>query len=98
MKRDVIIQDEEVIGKVVEVIEYFKDEIIRQIQEIDIFGEYIECNDIEDKQENLDLILDLVNGLYQDYIMEVIESDTLIKVTYNPMGTYNYVIYEEKEV
>jgi len=54
--RDIINNGEEIIGKVGEVIEYFKDEMIRQIKEINIFGEYIECNDIEDKQNNLDLI------------------------------------------
>lgn len=93
--RDIINNGEEIIGKVSEVIEYFKDEMIRQIKEIDIFGEYIECNDIEDKQNNLDLILDLINGLYQDYITEIIEDDTLIKVIFNPMGAYQYTIYKE---
>jgi len=93
--RDIINNGEEIIGKVGEVIEYFKDEMIRQIKEINIFGEYIECNDIEDKQNNLDLILDLINGLYQDYITEIIEDDTLIKVIFNPMGAYQYTIYKE---
>lgn len=93
--RDIINNGEEIIGKVSEVIEYFKDEMIRQIKEINIFGEYIECNDIEDKQNNLDLILDLINGLYQDYITEIIKDDTLIKVIFNPMGAYQYTIYKE---
>lgn len=93
--RDIINNGEEIIGKVSEVIEYFKNEMIRQIKEINIFGEYIECNDIEDKQNNLDLILDLINGLYQDYITEIIEDDTLIKVIFNPMGAYQYTIYKE---
>lgn len=93
--RDIINNGEEIIGKVSEVIEYFKDEMIKQIKEINIFGEYIECNDIEDKQNNLDLILDLINGLYQDYITEIIEDDTLIKVIFNPMGAYQYTIYKE---
>lgn len=93
--RDIINNGEEIIGKVSEVIEYFKDEMIKQIKRINIFGEYIECNDIEDRQNNLDLILDLINGLYQDYITETIEDDTLIKVILNSMGVYQYTIYKE---
>lgn len=92
---NVIETGEEVIGKVKDIIEYFKYEMIKQVKEIDIFGDYIECNDIEDKQNNINLLLEFVNGLYQDYITEILESDTIIKVCFNPMGAYQYVIEEE---
>lgn len=94
--KKIVENDDEIIGKVKDVIDYFKKEMLHQIKEIDIFDDNVDCSYIEDVEDNLHLISELINGLYQDYIMEILSEETLIKVVFNPMGAYQYAIYEEE--
>lgn len=86
------INDDEIIGRIEDIVRYFKDELIRQINEIDMRDEYFESNGVENIQDNADNILELINGIYQDYITEKVNYDTPIRVYYHPMGAYQYEI------
>lgn len=86
----VYINSDERTGRVEHIIKYFKKEIIGQINKIDIRDENLECEGIEVIQDNIDNILELINGIYQDYITGEVGYDTPIKVYRNSMGAYQY--------
>lgn len=82
--------NEFVIGTTKTIIQFIKDDLIRQIKDIDLFDKDLECNGIENLQDNLTLLTELLNGLYQDIINGVLNENDKIKVSYNPMGAYYY--------
>ena len=94
---NIIDNGETQIGRVIDIIENLKEEMIQIVKMIDLFDIATDANDIESKQNDIDLILELVNGLYQDVITDKITEDTIIEVLYNPMGCYQYVKYEKVE-
>lgn len=80
---NVIEFDDKYIGMVKDIRKAYREEISNQALNYDL--------DEEEIKYNLDLILDLLVNI-QD-----LEEDTLIEVKYNPMGSYQYTIYEQKE-
>ena len=85
-------------GKVLEVIECMKDELINQLYMIKFDSNDLDYNGIENIQDNANLYLECINGIYQDYITNVITKDDEIRVYYNPMGELFYEkVGEENE-
>lgn len=72
--------NENVIGKVIQIRKLFLSEIKRQIND----EKLIET----EKIDNINLIMELLNDLQEE------DDKQIIKVTYNPMGAYNYIIVE----
>lgn len=96
---EIIDNGEEIIGKVSEIVKYIKKELGTQLEKVDLFDSSSECDSIECVKNNFDLWLELLNGLYQDIITDYLKEDTMIKITYNPMGAYNYeVLLSEDKV
>ena len=96
---EIIDNGEEIIGKVSEIVKYIKQELGTQLEKVDLFDSSSECESIENVKNNFDLWLELLNGLYQDIITDYLKEDTMIKITYNPMGAYNYeVLVSEDKV
>lgn len=89
---EIIDNGEEIIGKVSEIVKYIKQELGTQLEKVDLFDSSSECESIECVKNNFDLWLELLNGLYQDIITDYIKEDTMIKITYNPMGAYDYEV------
>lgn len=85
-----------IIGSVEDVISYLKQEIIQQINSI--YLQNLETNEIENMKDNVDKVLELINGLLQDYITEYISMDDLIKVNYdNGFEELFYSVYKKDE-
>lgn len=77
------LDSEIVIGTVKNIQELFLFMIKQDIDNMDL--------DIEEVLESIDIITDFIKDLYKsgyDY-------ETRIKVWYNPMGKYNFELYEE---
>lgn len=97
--KDVIINDEEVIGRVQNVVEYIKDNMIDVIKKIDLFDVDSSSESVEEIMQNNNIWLELLNGLYQDVITDYLDYDDIIRVYYNHMGAYMYEKYvKESEV
>lgn len=77
-------------GKVFEVVEEMKSELISQLSTIDFESDDLEYNGIENIQDNVNLYLECINGIYQDYITDIITKDDEIEIYYNPMGNLYY--------
>lgn len=86
-------EDNKIIGTVEEVFDYFKDELNNQVKELSLDGESF---DIEIIENNTGLILELLNGLYQDIITDNLKRDAKIEVIDNPMGQLYYEKVEEE--
>lgn len=80
---NIIELDDKHIGMVKDIRKAYREEISHQALNYDL--------DEEEIKYNLDLILDLLVDIQN------LEEDTLIEVIYNPMGSYQYIIYEQKE-
>lgn len=77
-------------GKVLEVIECMKDELINQLYMIKFDEKDFDFNGIENIQDNMNLYLECINGIYQDYITDILNKDDEIEIYYNPMGSLYY--------
>jgi len=77
-------------GKVLEVVECMKDELINQLYMIKFDEKDFDFNDIENIQDNMNLYLECINGIYQDYITDILNKDDEIEIYYNPMGSLYY--------
>lgn len=77
-------------GKVLEVVECMKDEIINQLYMINFKESGFDFNGIENIQDNVNLYLECINGIYQDYITDKLNKDDIIEIYYNPMGNLFY--------
>lgn len=82
-KFTVIYQDEDIIGKVEEVIKCFLTELSKILNDDTI--------EIEEKINQLYLIQDLIKQLEKE------NNSTIIKVSYNPMGAFYYKYMVEEE-
>lgn len=80
-------EDDEIIGDVKGVFDYFQDELCQQIKNLSLDGENF---DIEIVNNNSKLILELLNALYQDIITDNLTRDTKIRVIDDPMGQLYY--------
>ena len=84
-------------GNVLEVVECMKDEIINQIMMINFKESDFDFNNVELIQTNANLYLECINGIYQDYITEILNKDDKIKVWYHPMCSVNYTKLGDEE-
>lgn len=89
--------NESIIGTIEVITKYFKEELISQINSVDLFDTSLDCDGIENVQDNVDMVMELLNGIYQDIITGVLCKEDRIKVCYNPMGAYYYEKFEESE-
>lgn len=82
---NVIYDDEDVIGKVLDIKKCFMYELIREIKSNE--------TDVDEKISQISLIQDLLLKLKKE------NNSTVIKVSYNPMGAFNfgYLNWEVKE-
>ena len=80
-------EDNEIIGDVKGVFNYFQDELCTQIKNLSLDGEHF---DIEIVDNNSKLILELLNALYQDLITDNLTKETKIRVIDDPMGQLYY--------
>lgn len=92
---NIIIKDEEIIGYVQDIVNYIKEELTKQIKNIEVFNDKAE--NIENLESNYAMWLEFLDSLHYDFIDGVIGHQTLIKIQYNPMGCFNYKIIEEIE-
>lgn len=76
-------------GKPLKVVEDIKKEIIHQVKMIKLDDEDFETNEVENIQYNIDEYLQVINGIYQDLIIEYIDKDTTIIVV-ESMGQIGY--------
>lgn len=92
---NVIVKDEEIIGYVQDIVNYIKEELTKQIKNIEVFNDKAE--NIENLESNYAMWLEFLDSLHYDFIDGAIGHQTLIKIQYNPMGCFNYKIIEEIE-
>lgn len=76
-------------GKPIKVINEIKKEIINLTKEIKIEDSDFENWGVEDIQYDINIYLNLINGIYQDLITGFIDKDTII-FTYNFNGELHY--------
>ena len=82
-------------GTTVGIINYFKDKSLKEINKINIMNNSFDCSAIEKIQTEVNYILDLLNGIYQDLITNVITDNTIIKIKFNK-NKYEYIIVGRK--
>lgn len=82
---------EEITGKVKDIQEYWKKELVHRINDIDILDSDFECEGVEIVQNDINEILNMINGIYQDLIIGHINKDTIIECFYHPMGAWEYI-------
>lgn len=77
-------------GKPLKVVEEMKKEMIYQIKMIKLDDEEFETNEVENIQHNMNMYLEVINGIYQDLIIEYIDKDTKIFVAEDSYGELGY--------
>ena len=78
------------VGKPLKVIEEMKKEMIYQIKMIKLDDKDFETNEIENIQHNMNMYLEVINGIYQDLITEYLNKDTKIFVAEDSYGELGY--------
>ena len=68
------------VGKPLKVVEEMKKEMIYQIKMIKLDDKNFETNEVENIQHNMNMYLEIINGIYQDLIIEYIDKNTKIFV------------------
>lgn len=81
---NIIVNDEEIIGKLEYIYKYFKEEIKKQLDDNNLSMEEIKQN-----FDEIFLILIEIEEKEQD------NYDEIFKVVYNPMGAYQYKVLKE---
>ena len=77
-------------GKPLKVVEEMKKEMIYQIKMIKLDDKDFETNEIENIQHNMNMYLEVINGIYQDLITEYLNKDTKIFVAEDSYGELGY--------
>ena len=77
-------------GKPLQVVEKLKKEIIKETKNIKLDDYYFECNGVEEIQRDIDDYLEVINGIYQDLIIEYINKNSIICVIRNNNGEIGY--------
>lgn len=78
------------VGKPLKVVEEMKKEMIYQIKMIKLDDKNFETNEVENIQHNMNMYLEIINGIYQDLIIEYIDKDTKIFVAEDSYGELGY--------
>ena len=77
-------------GKPLQVVEKLKKEIIKETKNIKLDDYYFECNGVEEIQRDINDYLEVINGIYQDLIIEYINKNSIICVVRNNNGEIGY--------
>ena len=77
-------------GKPLKVVEEMKKEMIYQIKMIKLDDKDFETNEVENIQHNMNMYLEIINGIYQDLIIDNLSRNDEIGIYYNPMGNLYY--------
>lgn len=96
MSRIIEYGDDKVLGKVEDIEVHFKARCMELVNSLGLFNDGDDYDSIELIKSNLDDILELLNGMYQDVITGDLKDDDIIEVAYHPMGAYQYKIYKEQ--
>lgn len=77
-------------GKPLQVVEKLKKEIINETKNIKLDDEDFECNGVEEIQRDIDIYLEIINGIYQDLITEYIDENSVVGVFQDINGEIGY--------
>lgn len=77
-------------GKPLVVVEEIKKKLIKEIENIKLDDKNFECNGVEEIQEEINIYLDIINGIYQDLIGEYFDRDCEINVSQDLFGEIGY--------
>ena len=77
-------------GKPLQVVERLKKEIIKETKNIKLNDYYFECNGVEEIQRDIDIYLEIINGIYQDLITEYIDENSVVGVFQDINGEIGY--------
>lgn len=77
-------------GKPLQVVEKLKKEIIKETKNIKLNDYYFECNGVEEMQRDIDIYLEIINGIYQDLITEYIDENSVVGVFQDINGEIGY--------
>ena len=67
-------------GKPLQVVRKLKKEIIKEIKNIKLDDENFECNGVEEIQRDINIYLEIINGIYQDLMTEYIDDSSVVGV------------------
>lgn len=71
-------------------VEKLKKEIIKETKNIKLNDYYFECNGVEEIQRDIDIYLEIINGIYQDLITEYIDENSVVGVFQDINGEIGY--------
>lgn len=77
-------------GKPLQVVEKLKKEIINETKNIKLDDEDFECNGVEEIKEIVDIYLEIINGIYQDLLIEYIDNNSVVCVIRDKNGEIGY--------
>jgi len=77
-------------GKPLQVVEKLKKEIIKETKNIKLDDYYFECNGVEEIQKDINMYLEIINGIYQDLIIEYLDKNSVVVVVKNENGEILY--------
>lgn len=77
-------------GKALKVVEQIKKEIIKETKNIKLDDENFECEGVEEIKEMIDIYLEIINGIYQDLLIEYIDNNSIICVIKDSNGEIGY--------
>lgn len=77
-------------GKALKVVEQIKKEIIKETKNIKLDDENFECEGVEEIKEIIDIYLEIINGIYQDLLIEYIDENSIICVIKDSNGEIGY--------
>lgn len=77
-------------GKALKVVEQIKKEIIKETKNIKLDDENFECEGVEEIKEIIDIYLEIINGIYQDLLIEYIDNNSIICVIKDSNGDIGY--------
>lgn len=79
-------------GKPLQVVEKLKNEIIKETRNIKLNDYSFECNGVEEIQRNINVYLEVINGIYQDLLTEYIDNKDILCVVKDEFGKIGYDI------
>jgi hypothetical protein len=77
-------------GKPLQVVKKLKKEIIKETKNIKLDDENFECNGVEEIQRDINIYLEIINGIYQDLLTEYIDDSSVVGVFQDINGEIVY--------